>query len=148
MTIFLIIALCLMIILYIISYTKNTSFKKDVNEKLKKLSSPLRKGYFKYTLSHIINEKKFPFDVLIYVNEIERYDSGDSKTKFLDVEIIDKPNSINKSDVVSFITDKYTSLKKTDSIIWLEEFTSIEEDRKNKLERIKELINRKKNKRV
>lgn len=140
-----IIVLIIMLLVYIVLYIKHKKLNNQILLLFNELNTPLRKGYFKHTLTYKDNGVDIPFLLIIYLYEIERYTNGESKTKFIDFEFEKKPHDVSKNEVKSFINDHYTTLKKTDDITWLEKSSSLEEDRKNKLDRLKKLIKYKKN---
>ena len=103
-TIILSILLTCSIFYIIMLYRKNKIFKKDILLKINELNEPIRKGYYKvplFTTSKIDNTNK-PFDVIVYIQELERYTCGESKIKYLDLDIINIPDNTNKIGVINF----------------------------------------------
>ena len=102
------------------------------------LNKPLRKGYIENELvgNSKINGEKIDFKVKIYVNELDRYTSGESKIKIDYIEPCVSENDVSHHSVKDYITDKLPSVFKTSDINWLESETAIKDIRKEKLKQI------------
>lgn len=133
MTTILLIIILIMVLLYVILFSNNKKFKKNIITQVNELNSPLRKGYYKHGL---VFDNKDKFDVIVYINEIERYTCGESKCELTSIDIENKPKLIKHDDVYKYIGEQFVSLIKTDNITWLEELTSLKEERKNKIEKL------------
>jgi len=148
-TIILISALSLSIIMFLTYFLKY----KNIVKKTKKFVSELetnRKGYYtqKYTqttgLNEIISDKLTPViyscDVLFNIREIERYKDDISKIELISLEIKSTDSRLNKESVLKSAKSDFLSLKKTSDIKWLEIETTLKEQRKVKLNQLKELL--------
>ncbi len=116
-----------------------TTFKNEINNIIKELNKPLRKGYIIQKLSIVggiggkTNSKK-PFESYIYVTELDRYNNGESKIKVENIECgIDNDNYDNKK-VKEYILGNMKSIVKTTDVIWFDSVTEVKELRKAKLE--------------
>jgi len=119
-------------------------YESLVNEfnKLKQ-DSKLRKGYYKSQLTFTnINKKKFDFDVLVYVKELDKYKNGKSKIEFLYIDIIWTHSEIGpqKENVTNYVRNHFESLVDSTKIEWLESEEDIKEIRKNKMKHLSNMI--------
>ena len=73
---------------------------------------------------------------IVYVKEVDRYTDGFSK---IQLESIEPYNKYNYNNALGSIKNSFISLKKTDSIDWLESEDHIKKVRKEKLENIKKI---------
>ena len=129
------------------------SYKKTIQE-VKEIikGKPLRTGYYKYGLKYgtdniNLNTKKLPFDTIVYVNELDRYKNGKSKIELSDIEIEwthFKSKKPNKNIIYDFIVKHFISLVETSDIEWLESEENIKEIRKEKINKLKEIIEKNK----
>lgn len=88
-----------------------------------------RKGFYEYGTTNLYHS-------IVYVKELDRYTDGYSKIKF---EGIEAYNRYNYNNALETIKSSFISLKKTDSIDWLESEDHIKKVRKEKLENIKKI---------
>lgn len=123
--------------LFFIYLYKYIKIKKVLNE----LNKPLRKGYYKQglvTKSKInFSEEKEEFYSTIYVIELDRYTSGESKIKIDYIEPGIQESKMPKSKIENFIKETFKSIVKTSDINWLDSELSIKEMRREKLSKIK-----------
>lgn len=124
------------IVYYIFKY-KN--FYLKINKMISELEKPLRIGY--YTLNCWQDSSKFGrlnYTALIHVYELDRYNNGDCKIKLKGVEIINlSSNNIVIANAINFIKNDFSSIRKESEITWLESVTTIKEQRKEKLNKLK-----------
>jgi hypothetical protein len=133
-------------------YLKNKKLLKEkteysekfdsINNLLKEYSKPIRKGYYrsKLTQTPVIGTKSYTTDAIIFVYEIDKYKSGESKIKIDDIEINVTDSNFDTKSAKDFIIKNFKSLKKTSEINWLESEEDIKEIRKEKLSKIKDSI--------
>lgn len=110
----------------VILLLKYINLKKEV-KKLYDLGTG-RKGFYNY--SH-----GFSYKCIIYINELDRYNNGYSKITIDNIEPTNGGDSAIKYAKENFIT-----LRKTDTIEWLEGEMDIKTIRKEKLDKIKKSL--------
>lgn len=112
-------------------------------EDLKNLSN--RKGYYENTINIMsIEDKKNnlpgePYKCILHVKELDRYTNGMSKIELIHIELISGFDNSQFDHVKRTMITKFSSIKKTSEIEWLESESSIKELRKQKLKKILEL---------
>lgn len=136
----------LSIIFFVLYQTmKNKWFKTDqkLQDFKNELTSTKRYGFYDDTVNLVgdddrINKKKTgdPYNIVIYVKELDRYTNGMSKIEITNLEVTSGYNITQYEYVKSCIRMKFQSLKKTSEIEWLEVEESLKEIRKQKLEKI------------
>ena len=122
-------------VLYKKIHNKYNSLIDKIGSLIEELSTPLRKGY--YTINCQQGDC-LDYTAYVYVIEIDRYTSGESKIKIDHIEIICNYGEINRYSAADFVRDNFKSIKKTANIIWLDSEQSIKDNRKNKLRQLKE----------
>lgn len=105
---------------------------------VKDLDKPLRRGYIKKELSTLDGEVKFTS--YVFVKEIDRYTNGESKIEIEKIEYGVDKNKANHSSIDSFIRNNIKSIIDPADVIWIESEDTIKEMRKAKLEVLKERI--------
>lgn len=113
---------------------KTISIIEDVNK-------PLRLGYYKLHLeasNSIVGSRLV--DVIVYVNEINRYKNGESKIKIKSFDVETKTNTIDHNKIENFVTSNFISIVKTSSIEWLDEIEDIKQNRKLKIKNLEKLL--------
>lgn len=103
-----------------------------------------RKGYYK----HIINitdknDKSKPYEVIIYVKELEQYINNISKIELENIENISGYDTTIYSFVINCAKNTFCTLKDTNSINWLEPKTPLSKQRLDKINKILENISKK-----
>lgn len=141
----LIVALVLFVVLSGLFYSKykeSLKINSRIDNLIKDFNKPIRSGYYVYSVSQTdtITGKIYKGEGTVYVSEIDRYTSGESKIKLNEIEIEANYNNFNKDSCKNFITENFKSIKKTAEINWLESETTIKEMRKEKLDKIKEAL--------
>lgn len=101
-----------------------------------------RKGFYTAKI-HLLSESEYkigekgdPYNFIIYVEEIDRYQNGLSKIKMTDIELTSGFDTAQFDHAKKIMISKFSSLKKTDEIEWLESENSIKEERRLKLKKI------------
>lgn len=128
------------IFLFIKYKTENKKYKDlflKTNKYLVELNKPLRLGYYKMKCQQ---GGQIDYDAIVYVNEIDRYTNGDSKLRLNNFEIECSAGALDRNSAESFIGKSFVSLMKTSDITWLESENEIREQRKNKLEHLKDAL--------
>lgn len=121
---------------------KYKNLYSQVNSIITELKTPIRVGYYKSSLKVTQKDKPdFPFDVLIYVKELDRFTNGDSKIELYRVEPSVDETLMRHDTIAKYIKDGFLSQVKTANVEWLESEHDIKEQRKNKLEQLKKSIN-------
>jgi len=108
------------------------------------LNKPLRIGYYTESVNFTDDKDSKNFDTyecLVHVEELDRYTNGDSKIKLNDVEIVSGFDSGKYRNARNIIIAKFSSIKCTKDIEWLESEESLKEQRKEKLKKITEKLN-------
>ena len=104
-----------------------------------------RKGYYDNTVNLMSPEdykNNSPGELyrcILYVKELDRYTNGMSKIELTDVELISGFDNTQFDYVKRTMRTKFSSLRKTSDIEWLESEDSIKEVRKQKLKKILEI---------
>lgn len=122
--------------------------KDDFNiltDKLNMLKDELstkRNGFFSETITLLSKEEKAdgktgdPYNFIIYIKELDRFTNGMSKIQLTDIELISGYDNYQYEWAKQCIKDKFSSLKKTSEIDWLESEESIKDMRKQKLKNL------------
>ena len=99
-------------------------------------TSSLRKGYYNYTinLSSANGDKTSPYIGLVMVTELEKYKNDYSKIKVDSINIISGYNIQEYEYVKSAMFKKFSPIKVSSEITWLEEEIPISKIRKEKLD--------------
>ena len=112
-------------------------------EDLKNLSN--RKGYYENVINLMSPEDKKnglkgePYTCILYVKELDRYTNGMSKIEVTNIELISGFDSSQFDHVKRTMRTKFSSLKKTTEVEWLESEDNIKEIRKQKLKKLSEI---------
>ena len=59
-------------------------YRKSKKKMISSYYNPLRRGYYK--CQYVAKSDNSPFETTVFVDEIERYKSGESKIKLADIE--------------------------------------------------------------
>ena len=129
--------LFIFIILFLNYFLKYNNLRKEVSVIILKLKSPLRDGYYKQSLS--AKNDTIKFESIIYIKEIDRYTNGESKIIIDKIDYGINDNKVSHSSIDEFINGYFKSVVKTSDITWLESEQNIKAQRKEKLERLKEI---------
>lgn len=148
----------LFFIFYIITRNKNSKMALELKKLQTKLSvlngkyecaienlRPRRIGYYKTTLNLASIEdrknglKGEPYDCLVHIKEIEKYTNGDSKIQLIEVELFSGYDHNQYDHVKRTIKSKFSSIRDSADIEWLESEESIKELRKLKLEKLEKM---------
>lgn len=135
-TIILSVALILNTILLLVYKSKYSNLNKKVSLCIKELNSPIRKGY--YTLT--CHQGDIKYTGIVYINEIDRYKNGDSKISLDYVEVDNGDGKLDYQSAKEFLTRTFITLMKTSDITWLESENDLKEQRKHKLEQLKNVL--------
>lgn len=106
-----------------------------------------RSGYYEgsTTLLSIEDKEKGKkgelYKVSIFVKELDKYTNGKSKIKYISSEVIDGYDPAKYNWVKSVMKDKFSSIKDSKDIIWLESEESLVRQRTEKIKNIMERIN-------
>lgn len=126
------------VILFILSSYLSFQYVK-IRKVVNELNKPLRKGYYKENLVVTSSEdvEKEHFVSVVYVVELDRYTSGESKIKIDYIEPGISEHKMSKERILSHIKQNFVSVVKTADINWLDRELAIKEMRKEKLSKIK-----------
>lgn len=80
------------------------------------------------------------YKCIVFVKELDRYTNGLSKIELTNIEVVSGFDPNQYSWVKQTITSKFSSLRKTSLIEWLESETEIKELRKQKLDKLTDLL--------
>ena len=125
--------------------------QKDFQEKNQKIKDELisdinRIGFYEETINLVNKDDKKagktgePYDLIVYVKEIDRYTNGFSKIKMTNLELISGFDHSQYTWVKQCVTEKFSSLKKTSDVEWLESEEDIKELRKQKLAKLEKIL--------
>ena len=146
------------ILFFLVLYVKMKKKYLETNSNLQKSSSLIasyedlknlsnRKGYYENVLNLMSPEdrknglKGESYTCILYIKELDRYTNGMSKIELTEIELISGFDSSKIDHVKINMRTKFSSLKKTSDIEWLESEESIKELRKQKLKKITSLQN-------
>lgn len=124
---------------------KTKQEKKNLNSTIDKIKDELstkRNGYYVDSIVLLSKEDKEKgktgdnYSFVIYVKELDRYTNGMSKIQLTNLELTSGFDHNQYDWVKTCVRDKFSSLKKTSDIDWLESEESIKEMRKQKLDKI------------
>ncbi len=132
---FVLIVLSILVLLFMmLFFNKNAKLKRIVNEIL----DERRIGFYNSSGLYLEKDPNDKFYCRIFVEEVENYTNDMSKIKLHKIEVHRCPKDgggmIN--NVKSKITNEFSTLRKTDSIEWLETLENVKELRKAKLNAI------------
>ena len=105
----------------------------------KKKKSIILKGYYTGTIQLNENESNSSndYDYVVHVSELERYKDNLSKIKLDNVEI-KSGMYINHYDwIKTCVRSQFISIYETDKIQWLENISTLKDERVEKLKQIK-----------
>ena len=114
-------------LIYFIKYIKLKKVIKSIYE-------PIRKGYYKVQLVAYVDNSNF--ETTVFVNEIERYKSGESKIEIYDIEYGISELKVSHEKIKGHIVDTFVSIVKTSDINWLELEDDLMQERKNKINKL------------
>jgi len=132
-------ALMIMSILYLSAISKYKKLFNKTNKIINDLKSPIRQGYYLKQLI-TMDEDQRKFEVTVYVKELDRYTNGDCKVTIERIEPGIDNSKVSFSSIDEFVRESFKSIMKASEITWLESEVSLKEQRKNKLEQLKESI--------
>jgi len=122
-------------------YIKYKKLKNEVKKIISDLNKPLRYGYYVKSLKVTQpGAPDKPFDNYVYIKELDRYTNGESKIEINKIESSISEESMSHDRIKKFIQDEFKSLKLTSDIEWLESEADIKEQRRSKLEHLKEVM--------
>lgn len=126
----------------------NTSYQNLVN-KFNSFSNEFfvnKNGYYEDSVNLISPEDRQNgksgdlYKCTIFVKELDRYTNGMSKLELINIEVVSGFDVNQYSWVKKTLQNKFSSLKKTSDIEWLESETEIKELRKQKLDKLSDLL--------
>ena len=120
------------VIFILVVFLLNYFFKyKKTKKLLENIYKPLRRGYYK--CQFYANIDNTPFETVVFVNEIERYKSGESKIELVNIEYGVSDLLVTYSNIEKHVRTYFKSIVKTSDINWLELEDDLLQDRKNKI---------------
>ena len=124
---------------------KYKSLKDIVESFLSESNKHARRGYIKFSLSkeNKSDGTEEKFESLVTVKELDRYTNGESKVEIESINPGISEEKMSKKRIEDYIRTQFISIIKTTEVTWLESEETIKEQRKNKLERLKEVLNKK-----
>jgi len=146
--------LCLTILfltLFIINRKKVTKLKSIIKNKdnvivsrnaaiqeFKSILATNRQGYYDENINLTDSETNTskPYTVYVYVKEIERYTNGMSKIQLIKSEVVSGYSPNQYLWVKECVEKRFSSVKKSSEIEWLEVEEDLKEMRKEKLNKI------------
>jgi len=88
----------------------------------------------------IATNVKTQCDVIFMVKELEKYSNDMSKIELENIEIISGGTTLDRTKVIKYAKEQFSTLKKTSEITWLDVEVSIKEQRREKLNQLKEAL--------
>ncbi len=132
------------IISSIILYLKYKKVNTKYNLMIAELKKPLREGYYEGDIpleiiddDAVVSNNKYHF--IVYIRELDRYTNGESKVELDRIEIINGYSSEHYGHIKNVAKKRFCSVVPSNKIEWLESEESLKEQRKLKLEIIKNL---------
>ena len=122
--------------------TNLTSINENLNTQFKNFNCTGRFGYYYGTINLRSSEDEKnnkpgdPYSFIVYVKELDRYTNGMSKIELNNIEVISGYQISQYSWVKKSQRERFSSIKKTSEIEWLESEETIKESRKEKLAKI------------
>lgn len=114
--------------------------QNELKEKLKVFNdfqSSLKQGYYTYTINLVDKDNtQNAYICNVYIKEIDRYTNGLSKIELVKIEVISGFDPAQIEWVKLGVKARFSSIKKTSEIEWLESVESIKKLRKKKLEEL------------
>jgi hypothetical protein len=129
--------------LFLTYFIKYKKLYKKVSKTLNNLEKPkFRKGYYKggFEQTDILTNKKIQCDGIFMVEELEKYSNDMSKIELESIEIIGGGTSLDRNRVIKYAKEQFSTLKKTSEITWLDVEVSVKEQRREKLNQLKEAL--------
>ncbi len=114
---------------------------KSIN-RLKDELSTKRVGYYQSNITLKENSDSPSGDVYVYnihVKELDKYTNGMSKIKIIDIEIVSGFSPNKYEWVKECARNTFSTIRKTADIEWLESEETTKEQRREKLEKLKDL---------
>ena len=105
--------------------------------------STLNQNGFSLSKENKSNGTEEKFESLVTVKELDRYTNGESKVEIESIDPGISEEKMSKKRIEDYIRTQFISIIKTTEVTWLESEETIKEQRKNKLERLKEVLNKK-----
>jgi archaellum component FlaF (FlaF/FlaG flagellin family) len=130
-------------VLFLTYFVKYKKLYKKVSKTLNNLEKPkFRKGYYKGGFEQIMiaTNVKTQCDVIFMVKELEKYSNDMSKIELENIEIISGGTTLDRTKVIKYAKEQFSTLKKTSEITWLDVEVSIKEQRREKLNQLKEAL--------
>lgn len=151
-------------ILFLIFFLKNNKKYKglkteneQLNKKYQTLSNEFtqfknelfinKNGYYHDSVTILSREDKDAgktgdkYDCIVYVKELDKYTNGESRIQLNSIEVISGFDLNQYEWIKKVLKNKFSSVKKTSDIEWLESVNEIKELRKNKLEKLENHLN-------
>lgn len=94
------------------------------------------KGFYTGVMTLSDNGKLYDYDYIVHISEIERYKNEYSKIKLDKIEVTKGFNDSDFKRVKKYIKNEFASIKLTNNITWLESSKSLNEERKEKLNKL------------
>jgi len=150
-------------VLYLKTKRKNSELASEVEKKndnlttlnkkykliLEDFSGSNRHGFYDDSLTIISPEDKEKgktgekYETHIYVRELDRYTNGTSKIEITNMEVFSGFDGYQYEWIKTSLRRRFSSIRKTSDIEWLESEEHIKELRREKLEKIKNAIKQK-----
>ena len=121
--------------------------KEEINKIKNSLSLTNRNGFYNNSIKLVTPEDNAKglsvgndYRVIIYVKEIDRFTNGMSKIQLITIEVVHGFDNSQYEWVKTTFKSKFSSIKKTSEIEWLESEEDLKELRKQKLEKLEQLF--------
>ena len=105
----------------------------------KKIEPELLQGFYRdvIPLNDIESSTQSDYEYIAYISEIERYKNNLSKIRLDKIEIVSGKCIDDYPFIKTCVRETFISIVDTNNIQWLEPYTSLKDERKEKLKQIK-----------
>lgn len=128
---------------------KNITLSKTIDEIKTDIDTTEKKGFYEHTINLLSPEQKKKgakgeqYDLLVYIREKERYTNGMSEIYLTKIELVSGFDHSQYDWVKQCTKDKFSTLKKTSDIQWLEPIIPLNKQRLDKINKLLENIKEK-----
>ena len=136
-----IIILILLLVIVTYLYISSMLYVKKIKKELLSIKEkPKRVGYYKEKC-HQGEDKKYEYEGIFNVTEIDRYKNGDSRIKLINIELSNiTDDRLSEHDALLYLNSLFVSLIKTNDVEWLDSVEDIKDQRQKKLQELEKIF--------